>query len=111
MKNLNKLALLAATAIVGFGANAAMADMDADTSTQSSVETSADAEMDFSSVDTNEDGQISETEFENSVEADTASSSFTELDTDGNGSLNESEFDVIAEVDTKLNTTTTSTTY
>ncbi|MBL4803534.1 MAG: EF-hand domain-containing protein [Alphaproteobacteria bacterium] len=90
----------------------ASADADTSTSTSSAADADVDTDMDgkadmeFSAVDSNKDGTITESEFSNSVKADMATSSFAELDSDGNGSLSEAEFDVMAGVDSAVSNRT-----
>lgn len=115
MKTFKNIALLSTVAVLGLGIHSAQAQVGlsvgADTSAETNVGTAngetteADAEIDFSEVDENEDGQVTETEFSNSIKADTALSSFQELDKDGNGALSETEFDVIASMNSKAGMT------
>lgn len=129
MTTTKKLALYSTVAILGLGVTAAQAEMntsaapslDAGVSVEAmenkaeakvEADVKADAEtntdMKFTAVDENADGEISETEFSNAVDADTSAASFSTLDADKNGSLNKTEFDVMAEMATEAKSKTKS---
>lgn len=53
----------------------------------------------FGVIDTDQDGQITEIEFSNSIDADTSVDSFAEFDADSDGMLSETEYQAYLNAD------------
>ena len=107
MFNLKSTAFITTLAVSAIGLAAVSGPANADMSVKTDeavdakINVETDAELDFSNVDENSDGKVSQTEFSSSVDANTSAATFSELDTNKDGALNEAEFDVLASADTK----------
>ncbi len=105
LKNITFATAIAVSTLGFIVVHPAQADQHMDHSADKTIEheTTIKEQLSFINVDENADGKITETEFDNSIDADTSKETFTELDTNKDGSLDEGEFDVIV----SINKTTT----